>query len=113
MSDSRAVKWHSGGNIENKMQRPIQTIYSSDAVRSFEHWLYSNSIVQPDELMQRAANAVCSSLLQNWPGAQKITILCGRGNNAGDGYILSKLLKQQDLDVQVVALEHPTHLTNF
>jgi ADP-dependent NAD(P)H-hydrate dehydratase / NAD(P)H-hydrate epimerase len=87
------------------MQKPIKKMYSTESVRAFEADLYSKAEVQPAELMSRAARAVCSVLLEHWPGVQKIIILCGCGNNAGDGYALATILHQQGLEVSVIALE--------
>ena len=43
-------------------------------------------------LMQRAGQAAWQHLLQQWPSAQRITVVCGPGNNGGDGYVLARLL---------------------
>ena len=41
------------------------------------------------ELMQRAAHACWRALVRRWPSATELTVLAGRGNNAGDGYLLA------------------------
>ncbi|THG69840.1 bifunctional ADP-dependent NAD(P)H-hydrate dehydratase/NAD(P)H-hydrate epimerase, partial [Pseudomonas sp. A-1] len=46
------------------------------------------------ELMQRAAHALWRALRRRWPDAGEITVLAGRGNNAGDGYLVAALARR-------------------
>lgn len=87
------------------MQLPIKQAYSFAAVRELEDRLYGAAVVTPAKLMARAAQAACAALLQRWPTAKQVLILCGSGNNAGDGYMLVELLRQQSIQVQVIALQ--------
>ena len=52
------------------------------------------------ELMQRAAMGVYSSV--NWHG--KIAIVCGSGNNGGDGYALALILKENGYEPHIISL---------
>ena len=58
------------------------------------------------ELMQRAGEAAFNVLKREWPEVQSIIVVAGNGNNAGDGYILAKLAKQQGINV-VIICEQP------
>lgn len=58
-------------------------------------------------LMQRAGQAVYQEIIRLWPNAGVIAILCGSGNNGGDGYIVAKLLKAAGHDVTCFASEVP------
>jgi NAD(P)H-hydrate epimerase len=58
-------------------------------------------------LMQRAGQAAWQHLLQHWPSAQRITVVCGPGNNGGDGYVLARLAHRSGCKVGVLHLaEH-------
>lgn len=59
-------------------------------------------------LMQRAGLAAWQYLLLHWPQAQRIVVVCGPGNNGGDGYVLAQLARRSGRLVQVVHL--PSHL---
>ncbi len=59
------------------------------------------------ELMTRAADFAKQCLLQCWPGVASVSILTGKGNNAGDGYVLAALLKQLGLPVDVLQVGDP------
>ncbi|MBQ6510083.1 MAG: NAD(P)H-hydrate epimerase [Flexilinea sp.] len=52
------------------------------------------------ELMRRAAQGVFDTY-PGWSGA-KTLIVCGPGNNGGDGYALASIMKDKDLDVTVL-----------
>lgn len=53
------------------------------------------------ELMQHAGQAVVAALLDRFPAARTIHVLCGPGNNGGDGYVVAELLRQSGLAVAV------------
>lgn len=50
-------------------------------------------------LMQRAGTAAMRCIQSYYPMAEKILVLVGGGNNAGDGYIVASLARQQGLNV--------------
>ena len=60
--------------------------------------------VSGQELMQRAAQFALDTLLSRCPNTALISILCGKGNNAGDGYWVAMLAKQLGLDVQLIGV---------
>ncbi len=57
-----------------------------------------------DDLMARAGLAAWRCLLEHWPQAQRIGIVCGPGNNGGDGYVLAELARSSGRHVQVLRL---------
>jgi hydroxyethylthiazole kinase-like uncharacterized protein yjeF len=77
-------------------------IVSSEQVRAIEPKAAKIAGCNMFELMQRAGVAALQVLTQEWPNAQNILVVAGNGNNAGDGYVLAKLAKQQGIDVVVV-----------
>lgn len=62
------------------------------------------------ELMQRAAHASWRALRRRWPDAGAITVLAGRGNNAGDGYLIAQLAQRAGWAVEVLAVGDPQAL---
>lgn len=59
------------------------------------------------ELMRRAGRAAWREVLQHWPAAQRLLVVCGPGNNGGDGYELACHAQQSGRDVRVIRL--PSH----
>ncbi|EIK51842.1 YjeF-like protein [Stutzerimonas stutzeri TS44] len=56
------------------------------------------------ELMQRAAHAAWRALRRRWPDAGAVTVLAGRGNNAGDGYLVAALAQRAGWQVRVLGV---------
>lgn len=54
------------------------------------------------QLMKRAGRAVFDALSRAYPDAQPITVFCGVGNNAGDGYVVAALAAQRRVPVRVI-----------
>ena len=54
-------------------------------------------------LMKRAGEAALRYLRTRWPMAHRIVIVCGGGNNGGDGYVLARFAQAAGLTVTVLA----------
>jgi hydroxyethylthiazole kinase-like uncharacterized protein yjeF len=56
------------------------------------------------ELMERAGNAVAAFVRSQYPAAKRVAILCGTGNNGGDGFVAARALATAGLRVAVLLL---------
>ena len=61
-------------------------------------------------LMRRAGAAAFQVLRMRWPEARALRVLCGGGNNGGDGYVVARLGLQTGWTVRVTALVEPARL---
>lgn len=61
------------------------------------------------ELMERAGTALADEVARLAPSG-RIVVLCGAGNNGGDGYVCARVLRLGGREVDVVALVDPDQL---
>lgn len=57
-----------------------------------------------DELMENAGQAVARFILRHYEAANKIVVLCGKGNNGGDGMVAARVLRDQGREVRAILL---------
>lgn len=62
------------------------------------------------DLMRAASAAVANFARGQFPQARRVTVLCGRGNNGGDGMMAARLLVDGGLDVTTLLLGEPDKL---
>jgi NAD(P)H-hydrate epimerase len=89
----------------------VAAIYTAGQVRGFDRRAIEERGIPGYELMTRAGHATLNALKALWPAARSITVLCGPGNNGGDGYVVARLARAQSFGVTVVALGDPQALT--
>jgi NAD(P)H-hydrate epimerase len=86
-------------------------IYLTSQVRELDRRAIEVFGVPGYELMPRAGHATLNALRGFWPGARSICVLCGPGNNGGDGYVVARVARAQGLRVNAVALAEPGSLS--
>ena len=84
-------------------------LYSAAQVRELDARLIAAG-TPGFELMQRAGHAAWRALRRRWPDAGALTVLAGRGNNAGDGYLVAALAKRAGWRTRVLAVGDPAQL---
>jgi ADP-dependent NAD(P)H-hydrate dehydratase / NAD(P)H-hydrate epimerase len=60
--------------------------------------------VPVEALMERAGGAVAAFCLRQYPAATRVVVLCGRGNNGGDGLVAARVLAAAGRTVRVLLL---------
>jgi hydroxyethylthiazole kinase-like uncharacterized protein yjeF len=86
------------------------TIHSVAQVREMDRYAIDDLGVPGLTLMTRAGEAALAALQVAWPMAERVLIVCGNGNNAGDGYVLARMARAVHLDVTVLAADNPAGL---
>jgi len=85
-------------------------VHTADQVRALDRYAIEQLRVPAYTLMTRAGEAAVRVLRECWPAARRIVVVCGPGNNGGDGYVLARLARELRLDVHTVALAEPDTL---
>jgi hydroxyethylthiazole kinase-like uncharacterized protein yjeF len=79
------------------------TIHSAAQMRAIDAFAAERAGIPTYELMSRAGAGAFAALQRAWPAARRIVVLCGTGNNGGDGYVVARLARAAGLDVHVVS----------
>jgi hydroxyethylthiazole kinase-like uncharacterized protein yjeF len=61
-------------------------------------------------LMENAGSAVAEFVVFRYPSAERVGVICGKGNNGGDGFVAARRLKAAGKEVRVVLLAEPAEL---
>ncbi|MEG3049082.1 MAG: NAD(P)H-hydrate dehydratase [Thermomonas sp.] len=86
------------------MQSPLP-LYIPDQLRELEARGITACSDDAFALMARAGLAAWHCVLMHWPRARRLVVLCGPGNNGGDGYVLARHALASGLAVRVLRLE--------
>lgn len=87
------------------VSRPVELLLPSEMSEADRRAIAAGPDTGMD-LMRSAGQAVADALLSRFPG-RKVDVLCGPGNNGGDGYVVAERLRRGGIDVVVHAARPP------
>ncbi len=105
--------WHNrpgNRNRHNPLIRNVARVYTGTETRAFDRRAIDEFAIAGIQLMHRAGRSALAALRGRWPAARSITIVCGAGNNAGDGYVVAGCAKDAGFDIQIVQVADPAKL---
>jgi len=83
-------------------------------MRAIEAAAIASGAVTGLELMERAGRGVVEAIFEEWPelraGTFRAVVLCGPGNNGGDGFVVARLLKEWGWGVEVFLYGDPARM---
>ena len=83
-------------------------------MRAIEQQCIDSNVASGLELMERAGRGVVEAIFETWPelllANHRALVLCGPGNNGGDGFVIARLLHQSGWKVDVYLLGDPNAL---
>ncbi len=93
-------------------------ILSTDQIKAWDGYTIRKESVSSLDLMERASRAFVSWFLEHYDATQKVGIVCGTGNNGGDGVSIARLLHEWNYPVKVWIVrggvkESPDFTTNL
>lgn len=88
---------------------PAQLFTGKD-VRNIDHYAINTLGIPGYELMSKAGRMTFHSIMKRWPETKRFLVLCGGGNNGGDGYIIASMAAKHGLSASVYYLSPPEQL---
>lgn len=76
-------------------------LYRAAEVRELDRIAIEEFSLPGEELMQRAGRAAFELIRRRWPRAHRVVVMCGTGNNGGDGFVVARLCHEAGLEVRV------------
>ena len=77
-------------------------ILSNAQTREFDAYTIKNTPIASIDLMERACTAFADWFIKKFNPSKKVVVVCGTGNNGGDGLGIARLLANQNYNVHVV-----------
>ena len=88
----------------------VNRLFDRKAIRELEDIAIDSHGIPGITLMRRAGLSAFDLILDRWPNIRSITVVCGTGNNAGDGYVVAGLAFNRGIEVQVIQVGDHTKL---
>jgi hydroxyethylthiazole kinase-like uncharacterized protein yjeF len=88
-------------------------ILSAAQIREWDAFTIANEPISPEGLMERASNAFVNWFVEKFNTSEKIAIVCGKGNNGGDGIVIGRILRDKDYDVNIFKVEEDFDADSF
>jgi hydroxyethylthiazole kinase-like uncharacterized protein yjeF len=85
------------------MEAWLKPLYDAEGMRGVDRWAIEGRAVPSLELMEAAGRAVAEAVAQLAP-AGPVRVVCGKGNNGGDGFVAARLLREMGFEVEALLL---------
>lgn len=87
--------------LQENVAREILMLYAINSIRQLEQAAINQFAIKEARLMTTAGQQAFKVLATTWPHLTSILVLCGKGNNGGDGYVLATEAKKAGIEVAV------------
>lgn len=89
-------------------------LLKAETMRQIDRTAIEEMKVPSLTLMENAGRGVAEAVLAQYgtDGARRVVIVCGRGNNGGDGLVAARYLREAGIRPRVVVLGEPDQLTD-
>jgi NAD(P)H-hydrate epimerase len=85
-------------------------VHTAAQVRALDRHAIDDLQIPSYTLMTQAGEAAAVALRSCWPSKQRVAIVCGPGNNGGDGYVVARLALTMRIDVTAISVSNPAEL---
>jgi ADP-dependent NAD(P)H-hydrate dehydratase / NAD(P)H-hydrate epimerase len=87
----------------------LQLLPDAAEQRALDGWAINELGIPGLKLMERAGRGLTELVLECVPEG-RIVVVCGKGNNGGDGFVTARMLREQGREVTVMLLGAPDEL---
>jgi hydroxyethylthiazole kinase-like uncharacterized protein yjeF len=81
----------------------LDPLYTAEQMRALDGWAIERQGIASLDLMERAGAEVTRALTELTP-AGPVAVVCGKGNNGGDGLVVTRLLREHGIAARAVLL---------
>jgi hydroxyethylthiazole kinase-like uncharacterized protein yjeF len=85
-------------------------VHTAAQVRALDRHAIDDLHISSYTLMTQAGEGAVVALRSCWPSKQRVAVVCGPGNNGGDGYIVARVARAMRIDVTVISVSDPAKL---
>jgi len=85
------------------MESWLKPLFDADGMRAVDRWAIEEQGVPSLELMEAAGRAVAEVVASLAPEGP-VRVVCGKGNNGGDGFVAARLLREMGFEVEALLL---------
>src|SRR4051794_7058355 len=92
------------------MEHWLFPLYDAEGMRAVDRWAIEEQGIPSLELMEDAGAAVAAATAE-LAGDGPVRVVCGKGNNGGDGLVAARRLAETGFEVDVLLLSAPDELS--
>ncbi|HVT00237.1 MAG TPA: NAD(P)H-hydrate dehydratase [Solirubrobacterales bacterium] len=85
------------------MEPWLRGLYDAEGMRAVDRWAIEDRGVDPLALMEAAGRAVAEAVARLAPQGP-VRVVCGKGNNGGDGLVAARLLREMGFEAEALLL---------
>jgi NAD(P)H-hydrate epimerase len=86
------------------MESWLSPLFDADGIRAVDRWAIEGKGIAGSDLMEAAGTALAEAVA-GLPPQGPVRILCGKGNNGGDGLVAARNLRRLGFEVEALELE--------
>jgi len=89
----------------------LKKLLNASQIRTTDEYTIENKSISSLELLERAASAFVVALLKHNLESKKIIVVCGVGNNGGDGFAVCRLLRRNGFNANAMLIKFKENLS--